>query len=245
MRLLKTQTEFQNRFRFRFIVYIIFMIPFIWNSNAFPQSNKDSEVTPKSIAENYGINSFSQISSIKFTFNVKSQKINVKRTWQWEPKTGDVKFTGADENGKDTTISYNRNKLDTSNTLELYADKRFINDEYWLLFPFHLVWDNNVDITSQGKKEFPISHKKGNSFVVQYKNNVGYTPNDVFELYVGNDNMIKEWTYRPGGDKTKERSYTWEGNKKFGGITISTEHNGPGNKFRVWFTDVSVVTDHN
>ena len=224
------------------ISLLLFLI--VFTGNAFPQANKDSATLPKLIAEKYGINYFGDISSIKFTFNVKSQNVSVKRTWKWELATGLVEFTGKDNNGKDTTFTYNRKKLDSKNTLEINADKRFINDQYWLLFPFHLVWDNNVDITFKGEKESPISHKKRNSLVVQYKNNVGYTPNDAFVLFLGKDNMIKEWTYRPGGSKKKERSYTWESNKKFDGITISTVHNGEGNKFKVWFTDISVVTNH-
>lgn len=241
-RLINNQTMilyFLRNFRFKCVLIVLTLI----STTAFSQPKNNSISFPNLIADKYGVNSFSQISSIQFSFNVKNQNTILKRTWIWEPKTGKVTFTGADQNGKDTSITYNRDKLNSGNALELYADKRFINDQYWLLFPFHMVWDNNVDITNQGNKEFPISHKKGNSIIVHYKNNVGYTPNDAFVLYLGDDNMIKEWTYRPGGSKEKERSYTWAGNKKYGGITISTEHNGLGNKFKVWFTDISVVTD--
>jgi len=227
-----------------YFLVLIIIISVGLNKNNYPQTNKNSSSLSQTIADNYGLKSFSDINTIQFTFNVKMKDVNVKREWKWSPKTGDVEFKGPDEKGKDTTIKYNRNKLDKNNALELYADKRFINDQYWLLFPFHLVWDKNVDIKSEGQKEFPISHKKGTSLIVQYKNDVGYTPNDAFVLFLDKDNMIKEWTYRPGGNKEKERSYTWEGNKKFDGITISTEHNGPANKFKVWFSDIKLETNH-
>ncbi len=189
----------------------------------------------KTIAENYGINSWAQVNSINFTFNVKAKDKEAERKWRWEPKSGIVKYSG-----KDTTISYDRKKLDPKNTFLTGIDSKFINDSYWLLFPFHLVWDSNVDIKDQGLMEFPISHKKGKSIIVRYMNNVGYTPNDVFILFLDKNYMIKEWIYRPGGSSEKERIYTWEGNMKFDGITISTEHFGPDKKTKVWFTGIKV-----
>jgi hypothetical protein len=217
---------------------------FFLSSFTLSQNKDNSSTLAKTIAENYGVNSWPNITSISFTFNVKNEKINVKRSWKWEPQTGDVHYSGADQNGKDTTVTYNRNSMDRKNDLLTSIDKKFINDSYWLLFPFHLVWDNNVDIKDEGQKELPIGHGKGKSLVVEYKNNVGYTPNDVFVLFLDKNNMIKEWIYKPGGSKEKQRPSTWEGNKKLGGITISTNHADASNKFRVWFTDVKVETDH-
>jgi hypothetical protein len=213
------------------------------SSKEYPQEELNSKALPQWIANKYGIEAFANISSISFTFNVHNKDVNAKRSWIWEPKTGKVTYHGPDQNGKDTDFSYNRNSIDKNNAFTLSVDKKFINDQYWLLFPFHLIWDKNVDITIAGKKKFPLSNKSGTALLVEYKNNVGYTPNDVFELFLGPDNMIKEWLYMPGGSKENERPYTWDENKQFGGITISTEHYGPGNTSKVWFTNIKVETD--
>lgn len=214
------------------------------NSETYPQEGLNSKSFPQLIAGKYGIESFTNISSISYTFNVRNKDVNAKRQWIWEPKTGKVTYHGPDESGKNVDFTYNRNNMDKNSAMTIFVDKKFINDQYWLLFPFHLVWDKNVEITNAGEKKFPLSNEKGTSLIVEYKNNVGYTPNDVFELFLGKDNMIKEWLYRPGGSKEKSRPYSWEGNKKFDGITISTEHNGSGNSVKVWFTDIKVVSDH-
>ncbi len=227
----------------KYIIGIIILI-FSFSSTSIPQDSKDTASLTKIIASNYGVNAFSGITSISFTFNVKNEKMNTKRNWRWETKTGLVEYNGPDQNGKDTTISYNRNKMDSNDKFLTFVDKRFINDSYWLLFPFHLIWDDNVSIKDQGMKDCPISHTKARSLIVQYQNNVGYTPNDAFVLFLDKNNMIKEWIYRPGGNEEKGRPSTWEGNKNFNGITISTDHNGPGNKFRVWFTDIIVKSTH-
>jgi len=225
--------------------FLILLLFLLYSSFIVPQSNDSIPSLAKAVAENYGIDSWWHIKSIDFTFNVKTEKINAKRSWKWETGTGIIQYSGKGRNGKDTVISYNRNNLNSTDPFITSVDAKFINDSYWLLFPFHLVWDKNVVITDQGTREFPISHKKGKSLKVQYTGNVGYTPNDVFILFMDNNNMIKEWIYRPGGDKTKERIYTWQDNKNFDGITISTEHNGPHNKMKVWFTNIKVIAGNN
>lgn len=219
-----------------------FVLLLLLFSASYILSQSDSSIPPlaKTVAENYGIDSWANVKSIDFTFNVKNDKVHAVRSWKWQPQKSVVQFSGADQNGKDTVITYNRKDLNSKDSYLTYVDKRFINDSYWLLFPFHLIWDKNVVITDQGTREFPISHKNGRSLQVRYTNNIGYTPNDVFILFLDNHNMIKEWIYRPGGNKEKQRIYTWQDDKNFGGITISTTHNGSDGKTKVWFTNLAI-----
>ena len=191
------------------------------------------------VADKYGINNFSKIKEISYTFNVKFNNKVFKRSWKWNPKTDEVTFHGKGDNGQEITLTYNRRKKMDKRTKKI--DAGFINDNYWLLFPFHLVWDNHVDIKDAGMKDYPIGKGNGNCLIVKYTGNYGYTPGDIFELYLNKDNSIRDWIYRPGGSKTKKRPATWEGNKNFGGITISTIHNGPNKKFKLWFTDIKVT----
>jgi hypothetical protein len=211
---------------------------------AFPKDQKSStskDPLATKVAQAYGVSSFSKVKSIEFTFNVdfgKNRK--VARSWIWDPQTNQVTYDGPGQDGKEMKYSYNRNKLDTSNKKEKSIDAKFINDSYWLLFPFHLAWDNNVNITNEGQKSLPIGNGKETMLTVQYENNVGYTPDDAFDLYINKNDMITEWVYRHGGSETHKAPFTWQDNKKFGNITISTSHYGADKKGKIWFSGVKV-----
>jgi hypothetical protein len=173
-----------------------------------------------------------------YTFNVEFGGKKISRKWEWNPKTKEITYWGKDKNGKEVTLTYNRNDKMDEKTKKI--DAAFINDNYWLLFPFHLVWDTNVKFTDEGMKKYPIGNGEGRCLAVQYSNKVGYTPGDQFDLYLNKNNMIHEWIYLHGGSKKNPRPATWEGNKTYGGFTISTMHKGPGKTFKLWFSDVKV-----
>jgi len=190
------------------------------------------------VAWTYGINEFFKVKSISYTFNVINNGKELHRTWRWDPKTNIVTYWGKDKSGKNITITYNRKgKMDEKLKK---IDAVFINDNYWLLFPFHLVWDNHIDIKDAGMKKFPIGKGEGNCLIVKYLGNYGYTPDDVFELYLMKNYTIHQWVYLQGGSTRNPRPATWQGNKKFGKIMISTLHYGPHKRFKLWFTNIKV-----
>ncbi len=207
------------------------------NENLF--LNLDAKTAAKNIASAYGIDSFKNISSIDFSFNVKTNKRQIKRTWHWEPKTKKVVYKGPDKDGNSIEYTYFTNDTSKDN-LKLFVDERFVNDQYWLLFPFHLIWDSNVQLTYQAKSKFPISHMPAHKLVVSYPNNVGYTPGDIYELFFDDNYFIKEWIYRSGGSTQNKRAITWEENKKFGPVTISTFHTDSDKQFSLWFSDIVI-----
>jgi hypothetical protein len=43
------------------------------------------------MAKTYGLDSFGQIEKIRYTFNVERPGAKVARTWEWQPKTDQVK----------------------------------------------------------------------------------------------------------------------------------------------------------
>jgi len=190
------------------------------------------------IAKAYGIDAFWKIKDIEYTFNINFNGKVFQRRWKWYPKTKDITYWGKDSTGKDETISYNQNKIKDDKTKK--TDAAFINDNYWLLFPFHLVWDDNIEFKDAGIKNYPISKGKGRCLIVTYSSKVGYTPGDVFELYLDKDNKIHEWIYKHGGSTKNPFSATWEGNKSFNGVTISTEHNGKDKKFKLLLDNINV-----
>jgi hypothetical protein len=208
------------------------------NSNIDPGQNSNVPELAQKVADAYGVNNFSKVKSISYTFNVEHDGKHFQRSWIWEPKTGEVTFMGKNNKGKEIKVTYNRNKSMDEATKKI--DAGFINDEYWLLFPYHLVWDGHVDIKDEGMKKYPIGKGEGDCLVVRYIGKVGYTPDDVFKLYVDKSNHIHQWVYEHHGNSKSPSPATWQGNKNFKGLIISTIHYGPGKKFKLWFSNVKV-----
>ena len=50
------------------------------------------------LAKTYGIDSYGQIETVRYTFNLQlpALNVNLSRTWIWEPKTGQVSYEGKD-----------------------------------------------------------------------------------------------------------------------------------------------------
>ena len=126
------------------------------------------------------------------------------------------------------------------------VDPAFVNDQYWLLFPFHVVWDsggNGANVEDTGMHKRPLGKGSARRVVVKYPSEGGYSPGDTWELYVGSDNRVEELVYRRGGP-TKPRVVvvTWADYKKAGPLLISLDHRGTadGKPLRVFFSNVSV-----
>lgn len=195
------------------------------------------------IANTYGLDSFGQVEAIRYTFNLQFPGVNVSRSWEWEPKTGKVTYQSKDKDGKPVTVTYLRSQLSSQPAnVKDDIDPGFVNDQYWLVFPFHLVWDNGADIKDMGMQKLPIGKGSADQVVVKYASG-GYTPGDTWELFVGPDHRVKEFIYHRGGPKKPSLVIaTWEGYKKAGPLLISTEHHGTadGKPLHLSFTDVSV-----
>jgi len=193
----------------------------------------------KKVADAYGFHSFGKVEQIRFTFNVQIGDRNVVRSWIWHPKTHGVTFLG--DGKKETSVSYNRNDLTTNPAEKLKKiDARFINDQYWLLFPLHLVWDDKAKIENTGPQKLPMGEGTGYRLVVTYPPTGGYTPGDSYELFIDKDNRISHWVFHRGGSPKPTRTTTWEDHRYFGPLTISLNHRGSDDKFRLWFTGVAV-----
>ncbi len=133
---------------------------------------------------------------------MKTKNRDISRSWYWEPATNKVTYKGPGKDGKPMNYSYTTGSIDKNDTVKSFVDARFINDQYWLLVPFHLIWDKKAEITDEGMKPYPTSKKQAHCIVVKYPPSAGgYTPGDIFELYIGKDNLIHEWVYRAGGKK--------------------------------------------
>jgi hypothetical protein len=198
------------------------------------------------IAKTYGLDSFDQIEQIRYTFNAQFPGVDLSRSWIWAPKTGQVTYEGKDKAGNPVKVTYLRSQLASQDAMvKDEIDPGFMNDQYWLLFPFHMVWDSGAQVTDEGMQKLPIGDGSARKVVVKYPSDVGYTPGDTWTLFVGPDYRVQQFIYNRGGPKKPSEVVTsWAGYKKAGPLLISTDHTGTadGNPARIFFTDVAVKT---
>src|SRR5216684_8408134 len=95
------------------------------------------------IARTYGLDSFSKIEAIRYTFNAQLPGVNLSRSWVWQPKTGQISYEGKDKDGKPVKVTFVQSKLTgESDIVKNKIDWLFVNDNYWLFLPFHVYWDS-------------------------------------------------------------------------------------------------------
>ena len=198
------------------------------------------------VAKEFGIDSWGQIEAIRYTFNIDAgPKLRASRSWTWEPKTGRVAFEGKDKAGKDTKLSYLRSELSSQPPeVKEGVEPAFVNDQYWLIFPFHVIWDSSPEVTDKGKQKLPVGKGTADQLVIKYPPEAGgFTPGDTWELFIGEDNRVRVLDFHHGGNaKPNHVVASWEGYKKAGPLLISTEHRGTvdGSPFHLSFTNVAV-----
>src|SRR5947208_15547971 len=91
------------------------------------------------VAKTFGIDSWDQVEAVRYTWNGEITGLfKAAHKWEWEPKTNKVSFEGTDKDGKPVKVSYVRTDLSSqSDAVKNQIDPSFINDNYWVLFPFH------------------------------------------------------------------------------------------------------------
>jgi hypothetical protein len=222
----------------RFLVFGVLVL------GATSCSQKHSSVAEQ-IAKTYGLDSFGQIEGIRYTFNLQIPGVNLSRSWEWEPKTGRVSYEAKDKDGQPVKVTYVRSQIasEPANVKD-EIEPAFVNDNYWLLFPFHAYWDTSADVQDLGMQKLPLGDGSARRVAVKYPAEAGgYTPGDTWELYVGPDNRVEELVYHRGGPKKPSVvTATWAGYKKAGPLLISTEHQGTadGAPLRLFLSDVAV-----
>jgi len=199
------------------------------------------------IAKTYGLDSFGQVEAIRYTFNLELPGKNISRSWVWEPKTGRVSYEGKDKDGKPVKVSYLQSELyKESDIVKNEVDPAFVNDNYWVIFPFHAYWDSpGADVQDKGMQKLPSGEGSAKLVSVKYPSKGGYTPGDTWDLYVRSDNRIEEMVYHRGDPKSPVPgivTVSWAGYRKAGPLLFSTEHRGTadGKPVRLTFTNVSV-----
>lgn len=215
-----------------FLVAALFPILFSCKQKEDKKVMEVERSTAENIAHSNGIEHWQNVTELEFTFNVNRDTTHFERSWVWKPKTEDVVMIS----GKDT-VAYNRQSMDS---IAIKADKAFINDKYWLLAPFQLVWDTSATPSEPSVAEAPISKKQLHKITLTYPDDGGYTPGDAYDFFYDDDFIIQEWNYRKRNSETPTMSTTWENYKDYNGLYIATAHNRPDADWKLYFSNIKV-----
>jgi len=209
-----------------------------------PSRAEQSAAIAEQVAKTYGLDSFGQIEAIRYTWNGEfpgGDKLSNK--WEWSPKADAVSYEGKDKEGNPVKVTYQRSQLSSqSDVVKKEVDPAFSNDQYWLLLPFHLLWDGTT-ATDEGQQKRPSGDGSAQKVAFKYPSEGGYQPGDTWDLYVGADRRIEEIVYHHGAANPPHLvTATYADYKKAGPLLISTDHPGmlDGKPFRITLTDVSV-----
>ena len=199
------------------------------------ETTETEKTVPERIAEAHGFEHWKDVERITFTFNVDRDSMHFERSWDWEPKTNMVTaISGAD------TLRYNRNAMDS---IALKTNSGFINDRYWLMAPFNLMWDaNNYTFEHTAEATAPISQEPMQKLTIVYANEGGYTPGDAYDFYFKDDYLIREWAYRKSNQEEPNLVSTWEDYVEMEGLQLAQQHNRPEGGTSLYFTGLSVST---
>lgn len=188
---------------------------------------------PEKIADAHGYENWKSVSEITFTFNVDRDSTHFERSWVWKPKMDEVtSISGVD------TLTYNRKSMDS---IAHKTNGGFINDRYWLMAPFNLMWDaNNYTFEHSEQVNAPISGDTMQKLTIVYSDDGGYTPGDAYDFYFKDDFILREWAYRKSNQPEPNLVSTWEDYANVGGLEIAQVHKRPDSNFQLYFTGLSV-----
>ncbi len=189
--------------------------------------------TAETIAYKNGYEKWKDVNEISFTFNVDRGERHFERSFVWHPKEEKVIY----RNNTDTISYQRRTELDS---LQTNADKAFINDKYWLLTPFQLIWDEGTTFSEKEKQVAPISKDTLSVLTITYDSEGGYTPGDAYDLYYDTDFLLREWVFREGNQEAPSMITTWEDYEDFNGIKIAKMHKDSTGNFKLHFTNIEV-----
>lgn len=185
------------------------------------------------IANANGFQNWKNVEEIRFTFNVDRDTTHFERSWVWKPKTNDITAITADK-----TLEYNWSNMDSTANK---TNGSFINDKYWLLTPFQLVWDaDNITHEHTIKTEAPISKKQMQKLTIVYGSEGGYTPGDAYDFYFSDEYIIQEWVFRKANSPIPSMTTTFEDYEEINGLKFAKSHKMPDNNFNLYFTGIEV-----
>ena len=219
------------------LVLILFILTACKTEKKTEPSKPEKELTIlEKVAQAHGYDNWKTVEKIKFTFNVDRDTTHFERTWIWKPKTNEVTSISSTD-----TLTYNRKKMDS------VAHKNhsgFINDKYWFLAPYNLIWDaENFTYDHQENVLAPLSKKPMQKLTIVYGSEGGYTPGDAYDFYFEEDYLIKEWVFRRADQAEASMTNTWEDYIEKDGLKIAKMHQNEDGSFKLHFTGIEIGTN--
>nr|WP_299339815.1 hypothetical protein [Allomuricauda sp.] len=200
-----------------------------------PEVEAEKSVLEK-IADAHGYQNWKAVKEFHFTFNVDRDSTHFERSWIWKPKSNEVTAIGAQD-----TLAYIRSDMDS---IAFKTNAGFINDRYWILAPFNLVWDqNNFKYTHSEKETAPISQKPMQKLTIVYGGEGGYTPGDAYDFYFGDDYILREWVFRKSNQPEPSMTTTWENYVELEGLVLAQDHKKADEVFNLNFTNLKVLVE--
>lgn len=218
----------------------LFLIALTFNSckqdtkqNDVPSETKTEKLSvAQKIANAHGFEKWDKVTSLEFRFGGSQDNPNSGRFWKWQPKTNAILLK------QDTiTFQYNRNQMDS---VAIQKDKAFINDKFWALIPFQLVWDKGLTFSEVKKAISPIKNEELNQLTITYSNEGGYTPGDAYDIFFNDSYIIKEWNFRKGNAPEASLSNTFETYNNYGGIQIAKDHKKATGDWNLLLRDIKI-----
>jgi hypothetical protein len=212
------------------------------NSNPYATSaGGGSAPHPDSLAlmaaRGAGAGEFHRVGALHYTFKAQFEGKTVERRWTWHPHEDSVAYRGKDAGGLEVQAAWSRRNRFSMESPQVQAlDKWFVNDQYWLLFPLHLVWDKGLRLESA------TGSGEGEAWrlTAVYPKEGGYTPGDAYDIFLDGRGSIKRWIFRKGNAPEPTREALWAPPVQVGPLRLSMERKGPDGKFRIRFEEVRV-----
>lgn len=192
------------------------------------------------IAQAYGVESAYQIEALTFVFNVQHGNTRIRREWLWDIADNRVEYDGDGPTGLPVSVTYRRDRMTVGDAdLNRAVDDWFVDDQYWLLFPFHLAWEKRLAVEQRVRQPMRIHPGVAGQVIVRYPPGSSLE-NDVYEVYYGPNHLIREWAFVPAGAREPDFVTTWEAHARAGPVLFSLSHRSGDGSFRVWFDRVAV-----
>lgn len=196
-------------------------IPLIASFLLLPIGLLTASASPEQqLAEAHGLNDWDQVEALQFTFFV-AKDPPVARSWLWNVPEKTVTRT---VDGKSHSI-----QLDAlSGDRDTQVHKQFINDSFWLLFPFSIVWSAPT-VTDHGQTEVEIDGqiKQAQKLTALWPSNEGYTPGDAYDLFLDDDQTILAWTFRRS-NAAEGKMFIWKNPTALGPIQVYRDYHPDG-----------------
>ncbi|WP_428386244.1 hypothetical protein [Mucisphaera sp.] len=180
------------------------------------------------VLHHYSYDNWHQVTGLAFDFNVALPNgREVSRAWVWHVDEQIAILNPADPDA--ITIDLTQAEFDEDTRR---AHGRFINDTYWLLYPFYLEWGQPQITEQPANLDDPNTPNR----LIATHTTGGYTPGDTYELDLNPEGQITAWTFVRNDNR---RPATWEHHIDAGPIRLALDHHGPNN-FRLHFTNVRI-----